>query len=196
MVQNVPRPREFDEDEVVSCALEQFWRRGFRATSTGDLERATGLNRSSLYNTFGGKGELFVAALDAYTEGPCAELHKPLVSQRGADALRGYLDGLTAFVRSRQARKGCLMVNSTLEEIDGEEVRKRVTAHFEALRRSLRRAIRQGLEDGTIEGVFKPSEGSDWLLAVVRGVLTGAAGGESAGALINALSVARRQLGL
>lgn len=194
MVQNVARPREFDEDEVVAQALEQFWAAGFRGTSTGDLERVTGLNRSSLYNTFGGKRELFVAALDAYAAGPCAELHRPLATLRGAEALGGYLDGLAAFVKSPVMSKGCLMVNSTLEEIEGDDVRERVTGHFELLRRSLRRAIRQALEDETIEPVFDPREGGDWLLAVVRGVLAGAAGGESPRALTNALIVVRRTL--
>ncbi len=57
------RPREFDRDQVVDRAVDVFWRKGFEATSIRDLVEATGLNRGSLYNTFGDKAGLFEAAL-------------------------------------------------------------------------------------------------------------------------------------
>ncbi len=63
------RPREFDRDQVVDRAVEVFWRQGFEATSIQDLVEATGLNRGSLYNTFGDKAGLFEAALERYMAG-------------------------------------------------------------------------------------------------------------------------------
>jgi TetR/AcrR family transcriptional repressor of nem operon len=43
-----------------------FWKKGYEATSLADLLAATGLSKSSLYATFGGKRELFLAAFDSY----------------------------------------------------------------------------------------------------------------------------------
>jgi hypothetical protein len=51
----MPRAKEFDPDDVLEQAMELFWAQGYEATSAQDLVDRTGLNRSSLYNTFGCK---------------------------------------------------------------------------------------------------------------------------------------------
>ncbi|WP_350276293.1 TetR/AcrR family transcriptional regulator [Kribbella sp. HUAS MG21] len=63
----MPRPRTFDEDRAVDAAMRVFWTAGYEATSTQDLCRATGLGRSSIYNTFSSKRDLFDRALRRYT---------------------------------------------------------------------------------------------------------------------------------
>ena len=54
------RPREFDRDTALQSAVDAFWRRGYEATSVADLVAATGVNRASMYDTFGNKRELFI----------------------------------------------------------------------------------------------------------------------------------------
>ena len=46
--------------------MQAFWERGYEATSVDDLVQCMGINRFSLYSTFGGKHQLFVAALERY----------------------------------------------------------------------------------------------------------------------------------
>ncbi|MEZ4403689.1 MAG: TetR/AcrR family transcriptional regulator [Kofleriaceae bacterium] len=60
------RPREFDRDAVLDRAMELFWARGFDATSMSDLVDHVGIGRQSLYDTFGDKHALYLAALDRY----------------------------------------------------------------------------------------------------------------------------------
>ena len=60
------RPRQFDETEVLDAALAAFWRSGYGATSLDDLGRATGLNKPSIYASFGNKEVLFERVLDRY----------------------------------------------------------------------------------------------------------------------------------
>lgn len=64
----MPRPRTFDEDRAVDAAMRVFWTTGYEATSTQDLCAATGLGRSSIYNTFTSKRALFDRALRRYVD--------------------------------------------------------------------------------------------------------------------------------
>jgi len=64
----MPRPRTFDEDRAIDAAMRLFWTSGYEATSTQDLCEATGLGRSSIYNTFTSKRDLFDRALRRYAE--------------------------------------------------------------------------------------------------------------------------------
>ncbi len=46
--------KRFDRNQVLDRAMAAFWTRGYEATSIDDLVEATGINRGSLYGTFGG----------------------------------------------------------------------------------------------------------------------------------------------
>lgn len=81
------RPRSFDEQQVVAAAGDLFARRGFAATSVDDLVKALGLHRGSLYQVFGSKRGLFLAALRrSVTADPAAS------TQRTAPTARPELD--------------------------------------------------------------------------------------------------------
>jgi TetR/AcrR family transcriptional regulator, transcriptional repressor for nem operon len=63
---SMARPREFDLNEALQAAMLRFWERGYEATSVDDLLQRMGINRASLYGTFGQKRELFLKALRQY----------------------------------------------------------------------------------------------------------------------------------
>lgn len=112
------RPRGFTVGDVVVRAKELFWERGYQGTAISDLEVATGLHRSSLYQAFGSKERLFEAALDNYIETFMGPLLSPM---RGRDARRGQLEDfyerLGALFRGDEvvSRRGCLWVNTLAE---------------------------------------------------------------------------------
>jgi TetR/AcrR family transcriptional regulator, transcriptional repressor for nem operon len=64
----MPRPRHFDEQDVVDRAMELFWTEGYEATSVTDLTAQLGVHSGSLYRTFGDEHALFVRALGRYRE--------------------------------------------------------------------------------------------------------------------------------
>ena len=68
------RPRNFDADTALDRALEVFWRHGFQGASLSELTEAMGLNKPSLYATFGDKESLYLKALDRYAA-LCAAEH-------------------------------------------------------------------------------------------------------------------------
>lgn len=107
------RTRAFDTDEVVQAARDVFWTLGYDAAAMPDLERATGLGRSSLYNAFGSKRGLFDAAVQSYLD----EVVRPRLAAvaaaaDGAAGLRGYFDSIADALEAGRAdhQRGCLLL--------------------------------------------------------------------------------------
>ncbi len=57
------RPKNFNPEEALNKAMDLFWDRGFEATSIQDLVDNVGINRASMYDTFGDKGAFSVPLL-------------------------------------------------------------------------------------------------------------------------------------
>ncbi len=111
------RPRQFDEERVVESACRVFWAKGYDGASTEDLRIATGLNRSSLYNSFESKEHLFQLALEQYitrtTTRHNAFLEEP--GKSGLERIRTLLDGIVDDEVANQAAgtaPGCFTVNT------------------------------------------------------------------------------------
>jgi TetR/AcrR family transcriptional repressor of nem operon len=110
----MPRTKEFDPDDVLEQAMELFWEQGFEATSAQDLVDRTGLNRSSLYNTFGSKQELYLQALDHYRKTDAAGIEQLLDQFDSARAaLRHLLE--EAIPSAEGTARGCFLANAAVE---------------------------------------------------------------------------------
>lgn len=146
------RPRNFDEDDVLDKAVDLFWRQGFRSTTTRDLEVVLGLSQSSLYNAFGSKRELFLAALDRYESASSAVLAEPLeCSQDGIEGIRRFFDMLADWVAGA-GRRGCLIINLMAEHAeDDDEITRRTAAYRERVRSALGKALERAADSGQIE---------------------------------------------
>src|ERR1700694_462799 len=70
MWSNTPmvKSKQFDKHVALDEAMELFWERGYHATSIQDLVDRLGVNRQSLYDTYGGEDQLFLSALARYRE--------------------------------------------------------------------------------------------------------------------------------
>lgn len=120
------RPRTFDRAEAVGQALDVIWARGYEATSIDDLCAATGLARSSLYEAFGSKHELLLAALEQYQDravvriGTALERHRPIQL-----AVRRLLEGFIDSAQKEGPGRGCFLGNcaSELGGLDTEATR-------------------------------------------------------------------------
>ncbi|OXM16401.1 TetR/AcrR family transcriptional regulator [Paenibacillus herberti] len=111
------RPKEFDPSEALDKALELFWVKGFEAASVQELCSAMGINRGSLYETFGDKETLFVSCINRFREKQERELFSKL-ERREADPRQQLQDFLEASGESTMHNlsrgRGCFMANSTL----------------------------------------------------------------------------------
>lgn len=116
MLVRMARPRAFNEEQVLNAVREQFWDAGYAATSLEDLMRVSGLGKGSLYAAFGDKRQLFLRALQGYTDENHGHLRKALAdAPRAVDALRMLLEAPIGDPTVAGPRRGCLMANSTCE---------------------------------------------------------------------------------
>ena len=77
----MPRVKLFDEKEVLTKAMDLFWKQGYAATSIQDLVAYLGINRASMYDTFGGKEALFSMAFEQYIEKVHTKLYNFFATQ-------------------------------------------------------------------------------------------------------------------
>ncbi len=188
------RPRTFDEDEVLDRALELFWKRGFQATTTRDLEAALGLSQSSIYNAFGSKQALLDAALDRYEARIDADLVMPLASSdTGLAAIDEFFAALGHWV-THDGRRGCMVINLMAE--DGGETQA-IRTRTRRYRRRVRTALRQALDRAAARDEIDGEEldvRADLLMSAVLGVNIAARGGASVGELRRLLAGTRGQV--
>ncbi|WP_326835906.1 TetR family transcriptional regulator [Amycolatopsis rhabdoformis] len=167
----MPRPREFDETEALEGAMNAFWARGYEATSTQDLCAATGLGRSSVYNTFTSKEILFRRALEHYIErGVRARAATLAEAENGLDGFRRLL---TAVIDDEltHGRRGCLVVNTIAEFGTADaEICTRINADTEAHLASLTDCARLGQADGSVTRDRDPADIAEFVHSTVSGL--------------------------
>ncbi len=162
------RPRNFDFDTALGAALDTFWAKGFEGTSISDLEEATGLQRGSLYQAFGDKKALFMAALDGYLlrglEDTARRLGAPA---EPLEALEKWFEAAMSFC---PARLGCLAVNATTELAPHDpDVARRITSHWKAVEEVLEDVLGRGQSAGEVRTDLSSAQLAQLLLNALAG---------------------------
>jgi TetR/AcrR family transcriptional repressor of nem operon len=112
----MPRHKEFDREAALDRAMGAFWTKGYAATSVEDLVAHMGIQRGSLYATFGDKRSLFLSALDRYQRVVTRELFDALEAPgSGLDAIRRFFRLRVEGSLDRSRPPGCLVTNSAVE---------------------------------------------------------------------------------
>jgi TetR/AcrR family transcriptional repressor of nem operon len=170
------RQKEFDREEALHKAMEVFWTRGYQAASIQDLVKHMGINRQSLYDTFGDKHALYLQALDRYRE---VEGHKivELLEQPGSvkKNLRQLFE--IAIENALCDRRGCFMGNA-MSELAGrcKDTAARTCSNMGAAHEALYRALLRGKKAGELKGIRDPRAVARFLYSSLQGlVLTGKA---------------------
>ena len=116
----MPRTKTFDREEILEKAMELFWRKGFHGTSMQDLVDHLGINRASLYNTYGDKYELYLETLSHYRKVQNHMLNEVLTDKD--DILQFLEDFLVQQEDDGSSNKdGCYMVNTSIDMAPHDE---------------------------------------------------------------------------
>lgn len=166
------RTKDFDETEVLAKAIKLFWQKGYNGTSMQDLVEGLGISRSSLYDTFGDKHQLYLKALQSYKQTEAAKRDEILHSSLPAKAAIRQLMDLTILemIRDKQ-HKGCFLINSAVETAaHDKETNAIICQNEEQLENAFFEVIRTGQSKGEISGKHDPRGLARFLLNTIVGL--------------------------
>ncbi|WP_129266334.1 TetR/AcrR family transcriptional regulator [Streptomyces sp. M3] len=170
----MPRPRAFDEHQVLERAREQFWTTGYAGTRMDDIARATGLGKGSLYGAFGDKGKLFHRVFGDWCTAVVEVAEGQLAGGPDAEALdrlSEYVHLMAENTASDTEHRGCLLAKGTAELAEHDPaVAGRSAETMTALLALLRTEIGAAQRHGDIDSAADPERLAALLLTVVRGI--------------------------
>jgi TetR/AcrR family transcriptional regulator, transcriptional repressor for nem operon len=165
------RKKAFDRNEVLEKAMDVFWQKGYEATSVEDLVQQMGINRGSLYDTFGDKHKLFLAAIAHYEETIVSQAIAQLESpDAGKQAIIAYFkDVIDRLVKD--GRRGCLMTNAAVELCphDSEAV-NRISANLDRIEAAFLTALTTAQARGEISAQLDRLALARFLTSTLQGL--------------------------
>lgn len=151
----MPRQKEFDYEEKLTIARNVFWNKGYSATSMSDLEEMMKINRSSLYQTYGTKHELFLKSLYSYIRKINEQYTK--AAERSDDPLTSIANVVYSTVDSATLNATCLFTKSIFElALTDQEVGKILEDYAMKSVLFFEKLIKKAQDKGTIESDREP----------------------------------------
>ena len=167
----MPRAKCFDREEALQKAMRAFWARGYEATSIQDLVDCMGINRGSLYDTFGDKHQLFLAALDQYTD---SSLTRGLALREDGNSaliLKDYLYSFMYRTLGDPEKRGCFVTNTTVERSSyDEQCAKKLREYYDSVETDLTFLIDRGQSAGEIQNKRPAAELAAFFVGVMQGI--------------------------
>lgn len=152
------RTKVFDEELVLNKAVDLFWRKGYNGTSAQDLVDELGISRSSLYDTYGDKFQLFRSALQQYRKnfaGAMIDMIKQSTdTEKTLEAIFHYV--INESLQQRFS-KGCFMTNSAIELAPhNPEIAQIVNENMQDIEEALCQLIKKGQDLGQFSKAHSP----------------------------------------
>ncbi|MCB0662803.1 MAG: TetR/AcrR family transcriptional regulator [Saprospiraceae bacterium] len=168
----MPRKKQFDEDEVLEKAMQLFWLKGYHGTSIQNLVDYLGINRASLYDTFGGKHQLFLETLDRYKFSNADALLESFKEMDNVlDGLKSMFMILLQESLDDEEQKGCLMVNTTTELAPHDEVSTKVVQeNRQKFIRFFKSLLEEAQERGELDADKDPEDTAQYLFTLYNGM--------------------------
>ena len=166
------RTKEFDKQEVLTKAMYAFLRHGYEGTSMQTLVSTMGINRGSLYDTFGDKRSLFLAAI-AHYESTIVKDTIACLMQPEADkqTIISLFRGLVVNMAKEENCYGCLMTNSAVELCPHDaEAKSKIELHFGAISKAFKQALSKAKTKGEIKSDLDIDSIAKYLTSSLQGL--------------------------
>jgi len=160
----MPRNKEFDYDQKLKAARNLFWKKGYHATSMNDLVDAMGINRSSLYLTYGNKHELFLKSLGDYMQ--LKEQQYQKAAQNSEEPLEAVKNIIRSVFESALQDTNCLFTNSVFElATTDKEVGKMLASQTLVAVSLFEKLLKQAKDNGTLRSDRDPRTVAHFLVS-------------------------------
>jgi len=168
----MPRPKSFDPDTVLTKAMDVFWEKGYDAASISDLTAAMGINRFSLYDTFGDKHTLYLKALESYERSVVEPILERIHSIEKLSDLENHFMGMIDYQREH-ADAPCCMIHKAAVSLPSsdhsacEQIKSTRSRLHDAFCDTFARLI----EKGELRQGIQPEQAA-WLIMFTKAGLT------------------------
>jgi TetR/AcrR family transcriptional repressor of nem operon len=173
------RTKEFDTDEVLSKAIDLFWDKGYNGCSMQDVVDGLGLSRSSIYETFGDKRQLFLEALRKYQREGLEALKEDINTTSDIrQALAKVFESVLPESNDSPLQKGCFMVNSAVELASQDpEIAEIVRVNRLEVEDILCKAIEKGQQSGQLAATLAARSIARFIYTNLSGISVNARSG-------------------
>jgi AcrR family transcriptional regulator len=174
----MPRAKKFDEDSALEAALGVFWRKGFEGTTYADLVAAVGVERPTLYASFGNKEALFLRVLERYATLYGSYVWEALARRTSREVAEAFLEGAAELNTRFVDRTGCLGINGVLAASDEAETARQALIDWRAEgETALRDRFERARNEGDLPQDADSSALAAFLMAVAHGIAVQAKAG-------------------
>jgi len=167
------RHKEFDREDALHKAIEVFWARGYYGTSIDDLVAHMGINRQSMYDTFGDKHAIYLQALDRYCQRESGKAIQLLESSGSVKkGIRQLFSGVVEEALSDKERRGCFAGNA-MSELSGrcKATAATTAGNLALMEGTFYRALQRGKKDGELTHVSDPHAVARFLYSSLQGLI-------------------------
>ena len=165
------RPRGFAENEALEAAMRVFWEKGYEGSTLADLTEAMGINRSSMYATFGDKEALFRLALARYAEGPAVYVREALEQPTARAVVEALLRGALELLTDPSHPRGCLSVQGALACGSQAEPMKQAMIEWRKQGESdIQKRLKRARREGDLAKDVDPGDLARYISTVVTGL--------------------------
>ena len=167
------RSKAFNEEEVLDKAVAVFWAKGYEATSMQDLVEAMGIQRGSLYATFGNKQQLFLQSLERYGKVVVKQFLDILESKPSAiESIELFFAQLVEHLLTAGPLRSCLVTNSAIERGLRDDATKQQVLHLlNALEKGFYKTLRRASNSGEISTELDLKKVANFLTSSMQGLL-------------------------
>jgi AcrR family transcriptional regulator len=115
------RKKQYNENDVLEKAMHLFWKKGYEATSMQMLEKEMGINKFSIYSSFGNKHGLFLESLRQYKSRVHSTFEKFKNGTKGIEDIKQFFYDSVSSNFNNDNLKGCLLTNTYNEFSENED---------------------------------------------------------------------------
>lgn len=168
------RKREFDKEKVLQKAMLLFWKQGYEATSMRALQKTMDISSSSMYETFGDKRSIFLAALEQYCAIELKQVSDMAKTSSDVDVfLENLFTSIEQILPQEQQNFGSMTFNTMAEfGMRDATVTEMLYSHFVAIASIIADVFKQAQQGGSIASQDDPLHLAHVILSTLQGLAT------------------------